>query len=99
MGEDNQWRQLGSIVNAVLLDTRAKAIRKGAVSQCAPSPVTRKIAPPAGGFTKQPMGNGFLRSEAPPALSPVQLELPFGIASTPGQTFGSARSPRGVRLM
>ena len=36
VSEDNQWRQLGSLVNAVLLDTRSKAVRAGTVSKPAP---------------------------------------------------------------
>lgn len=99
MSEDNQWRQLGSIVNAVLLDARTKAIRAGTVSDTAAPSFTRKAAHTGGAFSIKKAGNGFLRQDTPAAQAPVQLELPFGIAAVPDAKFGVARSPRGARLM
>ncbi len=99
MSEHNQWRQLGSIVNTVLLDARTKAMRAGTVSKPAPRPFAPRIAQPvalaANGF-----GNGFLAKKTPePAATPVQLELPFGIVAASKASSGQARSPRGARLM
>ncbi|MGO9174403.1 MAG: hypothetical protein ACLP7P_20910 [Rhodomicrobium sp.] len=99
MSEDNQWRQLGSIVNAVLLDARTKAIRAGTVSETAAPSFTRKAAHTGGAFSIKKAGNGFLRQDTPAAQAPVQLELPFGIAAVPDAKFGVARAPRGARLM
>jgi hypothetical protein len=98
VSEDNQWRQLGSIVNSVLMEARSKAIRKGTLSQAAPQQTSGRSAQSAGGFVRERAGNGFL-GESLAAIKPVQLELPFGIAAGLGNEFGSARSPRGVRLM
>ena len=99
VSEDNQWRQLGSIVNAVLLDAKTKAIRGGTVSDTAIPSFTCRAAQPGTAFSIKKTGNGFLRQDAPAAQAPVQLELPFGIAAVPGAKFGAARSPRGARLM
>lgn len=97
MSDDGQWRQLGSIVNAVLMDARSKAIRSGTISQTARSssrkPIQRSEMP-AG----QRLGHGFLSEEAFVASRPVQLELPFGI-SAPSNVFGSAQAPKTARLM
>lgn len=94
MSEDNQWRQLGSIVNTVLLETRTKAMRRGTVSKPALPSFSPKSNLPAGGHT----GIGFIRKEVPSA-PPVQLELPFGIGAAPQPAFGTACSPRRARLM
>jgi hypothetical protein len=91
VSEDNQWRQLGSIVNAVLLETRTKAMRQGMISK----PVPRPLTPGA----VQPDGVGFLRKERPAAPLPVQLELPFGIGTAPQMPFGTPGAPRRARLM
>ena len=99
MSEDNQWRQLGSIVNAVLLDARTKAIRTGSISRPVVRSAPRNTALVAGGSTRGGAGNGFLSDEARPAQPPVQLELPFGIAPHPQEGFAKPRSPRGARLM
>ncbi len=98
MSEDNPWRQLGTIVNAVLLDARSKAIRKGTLAAPkARRPIQRTVRP----------ANGFLQmreeSVLPPKAvqaprEPVQLELPFGIGAVPEARFESppARRPRTV---
>ncbi|MBI4723622.1 MAG: hypothetical protein HY765_00940 [Rhodomicrobium sp.] len=99
MSEDNQWRQLGSIVNAVLLDARSKAIRSGAVSKPAASPSSRKTVQAAASFPQPATGNGFLSDRAQASPRPVQLELPFGIAGASQTGFGAVRFPRGARLM
>jgi len=100
VSEDNQWRQLGSLVNTVLLDARSKAIRAGTVSKPAPRPFARRIVQPAT-LAANGFGNGFLAKKATPAPSaPVQLELPFGIVAASAEAPSSqARAPRGARLM
>jgi hypothetical protein len=101
VSEDNQWRQLGSIVNAVLLDTRTKAMRAGAVSRPAPRPFAPRIVQ-APAHAANGLGNGFAAKKAPAPSAPpapVQLELPFGIAATSNMALGQARSPRGARSM
>jgi hypothetical protein len=98
VSEDNQWRQLGSVVNAVLLDTKTKAMRRGAISAPAQQSFSQKIQS-AGLSSKKLTGNGFLSSEPVPPQGPVQLELPFGIAAAPAARFGVSRTPRGARLM
>ena len=99
MSEDNQWRQLGSLVNAVLLDARSKAVRAGTVSKPAPRPFTRRIVQPAT-LAANGFGNGFLAKKAPALAAPVQLELPFGIVAASAEAPSSqARAPRGARLM
>ena len=101
MSEQYQWRQLGSIVNALLLDTRTKAVRAGAVSRPAPRPFVSRIAQPAAQAANA-FGGAFVEKKAPAPsspVSPVQLELPFGIAGSSNADFGLVRSPRGVRLM
>jgi hypothetical protein len=95
VSEDNQWRQLGSIVNTVLLETRMKAMRNGSVSKPSPRPLAPRVANASGSQT----GIGFLRKEAPALPSPVQLELPFGIGAAPQQALGPACAPRRARLM
>ncbi len=100
MGEDNQWRQLGSIVNSVLVETRTKAMRKGMMAKV---PV-RRVAPNAqniaGGVAPRKLGNGFLSDDTTPVTAaPAQLELPFGIATSPQAVFNPARAPKNARLM
>ncbi len=97
MSEENQWRQLGSLVNSVLSETRAKAIRGGSMAPATRPAFTAKIVQMANVFPTKPMGNGFLRAE--PLAKPVQLELPFGIGAAPQGTVGAPASPRGARLM
>jgi hypothetical protein len=99
MSEDNQWRQLGSIVNAVLMDARTKAVRRGTISQAAARPTSRKIVQRSQGFTKEKLGHGFLSQEASVVAGPVQLELPFGIATGSQAGFGSPQAPSTARFM
>ncbi len=99
MSEDNQWRQLGSIVNAVLMDAKTKAVRRGGFSEIAPqivrqNPVQIEAQPLTSG-----LGHGFLSASPMPAPRPIQLELPFGIGDASEQSFASVRSTRGMRLM
>ena len=101
MSEQYQWRQLGSIVNSVLLETRTKAIRAGAVTRPAPRPFAQRIAQPAA-QAGSALGTAFAAKQAPEPVTseaPAQLELPFGIAATSNVGFGQARSPRGARLI
>src|SRR5262245_43862344 len=99
VSEDHQWRQLGSIVNAVLMDTRAKAIRKGTISAPPLRTFPRKTAEFRSALMENTAGNGFLNKEAPPPRAPVQLELPFGIASASQTEFGALRAVPSARLM
>jgi hypothetical protein len=99
VSEDHQWRQLGSIVNAVLMDAHTKAIRKGTISATPPRTFTRKTARLRSGFTENGAGNGFLSKGTPAQNAPVQLELPFGIVSAPRTEFGVPRAPRSARLI
>jgi hypothetical protein len=94
VSEDNQWRQLGSIVNAVLLETRTKAMRQGLISRPVPRPLPAEAVRQAG-----QSGVGFLRKEAPAEPPAVQLELPFGIGAAPQVPFGALAAPRRARLM
>ena len=83
MSNDYEWRQLGSIVNAVLMDAKTKAIRTGAIRKI-PANGTPGQAHRAGSLSQgKALGNGFLRAERPAAATAAQLELPFGIGSTP----------------
>ena len=93
MSEDYQWRQFGSIVNQVLMDTRTKAIRKGMQAKAPPRlipPKTQQRPAIAG-----KLGHGFLK---PPyhAPAPAQLELPFGIAA---EVNFDKRSTKAARLL
>ena len=80
MSEDYQWRQLGSIVNQVLMDTRTKAVRRGTQSKAPPRPALAKTQQRPAGFAPRKLGHGFLNVERE-ANRPAQLELPFGIAA------------------
>jgi hypothetical protein len=98
VSDDHQWRQLGSIVNAVLMDARTKAIRKGALSK-APEPAMQSSdRQNASETARERLGNGFLAGDAQSVAKPIQLELPFGIAPAP-QPVLEPRAPRGARLM
>lgn len=100
MSEDNQWRQLGSIVNAVLVETRTKAMRKGMQAKVPPHRVAPNAPHIAGEPAPRKLGNGFLSDDATPVrAAPAQLELPFGIATAPQAEFNPARAPRNARLM
>jgi hypothetical protein len=99
LSEDHQWRQLGSIVNAVLMDARTKAIRKGTISAPPLRSFPRKTAEFRSAFVENTAGNGFLNKDAPAPRAPVQLEFPFGIASAPRTEFGAPRAARSTRLM
>jgi hypothetical protein len=96
VSEDHQWRQLGSIVNAVLMDVRAKSIRNGTISAPPLRTFPRKAANFRGALVENTPGSGFLNKEASAPRASVQLELPFGIAAASQTEFGA---PRGARLM
>jgi hypothetical protein len=98
VSEDHQWRQLGSIVNAVLIDAKTKAIRTGAIAKAPQRPPFRAIRQDPSAAAQNGLGNGFLAAEAPPAATPVQLELPFGIAVSSKPAL-EARAPRSARLV
>jgi hypothetical protein len=99
VSEDHQWRQLGSIVNAVLIDAKTKAIRTGAIAKAPQRPLFRAVRQGAGASAQKELGNGFLAAEARPAEGPVQLELPFGITANSQQPILEARAPRSARLI
>ena len=97
MSEDNPWRQLGTIVNAVLLDARSKAICKGTLAAPKPRRPIQKTVRPAGGFLQMREESSLPHKAVVQApREPVQLELPFGIAAVPEARFESpsARRPR-----
>ncbi len=96
MSEDYQWRQLGSIVNKVLMDTRTKAVRQGIQAKVSPRPIPLKTQQRPTGLMPGKLGHGFLNPDYQPAPS-AQLELPFGLAA-PADS-GKVRSPKGARLM
>ena len=83
MSEDYQWRQLGSIVNQVLMDTRTKAVRRGTQSKAPPPPILAKTQQGPTRAAVLKLGHGFLNPDFQ-ASTPAQLELPFGIATPPG---------------
>ena len=93
MSEDYQWRQLGSIVNQVLMDTRTKAVRKGMQAKALPRPTLTKTQ--QGPAIAEKLGHGFLNPEYQ-AHTPEQLELPFGIAA---EANFDKRSTKAARLM
>jgi hypothetical protein len=93
VGEDYQWRQLGSIVNQVLMDTRTKAIRKGTQAKAPPRPILTKTQQRQAMPEKR--GHGFLNPNYQ-APAPAQLELPFGIAA---EANFDKRSTKAARLM
>jgi hypothetical protein len=100
VSEDNPWRQLGTIVNGVLLEARSKAIRSGKMAYSPRPALAVKAAQIAREFPVNKTGNGFLGGDIIPSPArPVQLELPFGIAAASQAVFGTPRAPRGVRLM
>lgn len=108
MSDEYQWRQLGSIVNAVLMQTKTQAIRKGSLSRTAPQPSSRV-------FNVRSLESGVRQRDFEPRMTagrdsafrahvgdlPSQLELPFGIQPTVPReaAFAAPRSPRGMRLM
>lgn len=98
MSDDHQWRQLGSVVNAVLMETRTKAMRRGALSKAPERQLARSAIREADGLAPAKLGNGFLAGNAPRVSKPVQLELPFGIATAPHAEQPS-RMSRAARLM
>jgi len=95
VSEDHQWRQLGSIVNQVLMDTRTKAVRSGAQSKASPRPIAGKTQQRSAGLVAAKLGHGFLNPEYK-ATPPAQLELPFGIEA---ETNFAKRPAKGARLM
>jgi hypothetical protein len=98
VSEDYQWRQLGSIVNTVLIDAKAKAIHKGAFSKL-PLDATPRNAQHLESSPQERQGNGFLSAARPAASGPVQLELPFGIAAAPQTSLHEQRAPHTAVLM
>lgn len=97
MSEDYQWRQLGSIVNEVLMDTRTKAIRAGIQSKVAPRPALVKAQQKPATVTSRKLGHGFLNPDYEAPAAPAQLELPFGISAS--SDFGKSCSPKNARLV
>jgi hypothetical protein len=95
VSEDHQWRQLGSIVNQVLMDTRTKAVRSGTQSKASPRPIAGKTQQRSAGLVAKKLGHGFLNPEYE-ATPSAQLELPFGIEA---ETNFYKRSAKGARLM
>jgi hypothetical protein len=93
VSEDYQWRQLGSIVNQVLMDTRTKAVRKGVQAKAPPRPIPAKTQQRQA--TAGKLGHGFLNPDYQASAS-AQLELPFGIVAESGF---DERSTKGARLM
>ncbi|WP_127075217.1 hypothetical protein [Rhodomicrobium lacus] len=96
MAEEIQWRQLGSIVNTVLLDARAKAVRNGAMSKPVPRSSMTAAPEAVANLAREESGNGFLCRPAEPATA-EQLELPFGLTDMPPAVPLRVRSR--VRLM
>ena len=111
MSEEYQWRQLGSAVNAVLMQTKMKAIRKGCLSKATlnvpagNNPVTAALPTPSAlpqprnepPLRREHRATGFLEEQAPATAPHAQLELPFGIDGTTKPK--ASRSPRIGRLM
>jgi hypothetical protein len=93
VSEDYQWRQFGSIVNQVLMDTRTKAIRRGMQAKAPPRPIPAETQQRPALAGKR--GNGFLNPNYQ-APAPAQLELPFGIAA---EAKFDKRSTKAARLM
>ena len=83
MNEDYQWRQLGSIVNAVLMDARTKAIRKGTLSKRQPRSVSPNAPKLVGRAANDRFETSYMSAGFPASARPIQLELPFGITSAP----------------
>lgn len=99
MSEDDQWRQLGSIINAVLIDAKTKAIRKGSVSKTPAFSSSRNSPHPLEEGLKS-LGHGFLSAESHEMPQPVQLELPFGVEPLrQDKVLAPSRAPRPARLM
>ncbi|MGA7326608.1 MAG: hypothetical protein WBX25_19505 [Rhodomicrobium sp.] len=94
MSEDNEWRQLGSIVNAVLLEAKTKATERGSFSGTKPYTVSSG-RPETTVFSQRAAERAFLNNKIPG----TQLELPFGIASAPIVVRQRPGTPRAVRLM
>jgi hypothetical protein len=95
VSEDHQWRQLGSIVNQVLMDTRTKAVQRGTQSKASPRPIASKTQQGSAGLVAAKLGHGFLNPEYK-ANTQAQLELPFGIEA---ETNFDKRPGKGARLM
>lgn len=98
MSEDDQWRQLGSIVNAVLIDAKTKAIRKGSVSRTPAFSPSRNSPHPLEEGLKS-LGHGAVSAEHNKMPQPVQLELPFGIETVRQDKTLAPRAPRMARLI
>ncbi len=97
MSEDDQWRQLGSIVNAVLIDAKTKAIRKGHVSRTPVFSPSRNSQSLEEGLKS--LGHGFLSAERREMPQPVQLELPFGVEPVRQEKVLAPRALRTARLI
>jgi hypothetical protein len=98
VSEDDQWRQLGSIVNAVLIDAKTKAIRKGSVSKTPAFSPSRNSPHPLGEGLRS-LGHGFLSAERQETPKPVQLELSFGNEAGRQENFLAPHARRTARLM
>jgi hypothetical protein len=105
LSEEFQWRQLGSVVNTVLLQAKTQAIRNGSFSKTAPQakPEARSAFSPAEkvpssrGHTKRAIG--FLDDTAPAApQAPIQLELPFASGLSLAKKPNARRSPRNLMM-
>lgn len=93
MSEDNEWRQLGPIVNAVLRQTKAQAIRKGSISwnrECSPNSVNAGFSV----FVRRGTAKPCLSVDFFAAPAAVQLELPFGIAPVDNELSSAADNIR-----
>ena len=97
MSEEYQWRQLGSIVNEVLMDTRTKAIRAGVQSKITPRPALVKTQQKPATLTARKLGHGFLNPDYKAPAASAQLELPFGISAN--SDFGKPCAPKSARLV
>jgi hypothetical protein len=97
VSEDDQWRQLGSIVNAVLIDAKTKAIRKGSVSRTPAFSPSQNLQSLEAGLKS--LGHGFLSTKRNETPQPVQLELPFGIEAGRQDKVLAPQAPRTARLM
>jgi hypothetical protein len=100
VSDEYQWRQLGSAVNAVLMQVKKKAIRRGCLSKTA---LTALAEAPLPTGLRQPLAHSGTADIGEPQLlaGPERLEerepaLSFGIKQTPKRK--AARSSRIARL-
>ncbi len=106
MGDEFQWRQLGSVANIVLMQAKTQAIRNGSLSKAAPQvkPAVRALASSVEkeasfrASTKRAIG--FLDDAAPAVpMKQAQLELPLGIDKSVAREPSIRRSARNSRMM